>query len=171
MKRITFLVLFTLLSCTGGKVSPAMAQEKIAIVNLQRALNEADEGKKAKATIEADMNVKKKELEALKADLTKMKTDLENQQSVLSKEAVAAKTNEIQTKFMALQQKAMQYDQELKSKEEASVKAILDALKAKVGEIAKQKGYTLVFENSADVVLFSSGVDITSDLIALYNKK
>ena len=172
MKRIFLFILFvTVVSCTGAKIPSALAEEKIALVNLQQALNEVDEGKKAKATIQADMDLKKKELETLKTNLTNLKNDLDKQQSVLSKDAIAAKTNEMQTKFASLQQKAMQYDQELKSKEEASVKSILDALKVKVAEIAKQKGYTLVFENSADVVLYSNGVDMTSDLIAAYNKK
>ncbi|MDO8519103.1 MAG: OmpH family outer membrane protein [Deltaproteobacteria bacterium] len=165
------LTLFVLIACSSSPVPLAGAEEKIALVNLQQALNEVEEGKKAKAAIQADMDAKKKELEALKGALTKMKTDLEKQQSVLSKDAIASKSNEIQGKFMELQQKAMQYEQELKTKEEASVKSILNALKVKVGEMAKAKGYTLVFENSADVVLYSSGVDITSDLISQYNKK
>ena len=148
------------------------AQEKIALVNLQRALNEVEEGKKAKATIQADMDVKKKQLESMKAELTKMRGALEKQQVILSKEALQAKANEVQAKFMELQQKALQYDQELKTKEEASVKAILDALKASVIALAKEKKYTLVFENSADVVLYSAGgLDITNELIQIYNKR
>lgn len=174
MKKIFFALLSVLaVSLLGfGLVSHARAEEKVAFVNLQRAINEVEEGKRAKASIQADMDAKKKQLDSMKAGLKKMRDDLEKQKTVLSKEAMEAKAGEIQTKFMELQQKAIQYDQELKQKESASVQKILEALKVQVVALAKQKNYTIVYENSADVILYSAkGSDITGELIQAYNKK
>lgn len=151
---------------------PAVGQEKIALVNLQRALNEVEEGKKAKAAIQADMEAKKKQLDILKEELKKMRDDLEQKKMVLSKEALDKKANEIQTKFLDLQQKAVQYDQELKQKESESVQKILIALKKMVVDVAKNKGFDIVYENSVETVLYTSkGVDITNDVITAYNNR
>lgn len=154
-----------------GISSVGLAVEKVAIVDLQKALNEVDEGKKAKAAIQADMDAKKKQLDVMKEEIKKMREDLEKQKAVLAKAALETKANAIQTKFLEFQQKAMQYDQELKQKEVASIQKILDALKLKVVALAKEKQYTIVYENSADIVLYSStATDITGDLIQAYNK-
>lgn len=152
-------------------VRPAIAAEaKIATVSLQRALNEVEEGKRAKAAIQADMDVKKKQLESMKTDLKKMRDDLEKQKAVLAKDALETKANEMQAKFMDLQQKAVQYEEELKKKESESVQKILLSLRTMVQDMSKQGQYTLVFENSSDSILYAQGVpDLTDELIRKYN--
>ncbi len=149
---------------------PSFAEDKIALVSLQRALNEVEEGKKAMATIQGEANAKKRELETLKTNLKKMRDDLEKQKMVLTQDAMQAKAGEIQSKFMELQQKAMQYDQELKKRENESVSRILQRLRDTVIVVAKEKSYDLVFENSAETVIYSTkGVDITPDVIRAFN--
>lgn len=170
----TLKVLFGLLvmgGFLGGSFeAPAAAQEKIALVSLQRALNEVEEGKRAKTTLKADFDAKQGQLESLKTNLKKMKDDLDKQKMVLSEEALKTKSGEIQTKFMELQQKAMQYEQELKKKEAESADKILNSLRTLVVNLAKKGGYDLVFENSGEAVLYSAkGVDITAELIKSYN--
>lgn len=148
----------------------SVAQEKVALVSLQRALNEVEEGKRAMAGIQSEANAKKRELETLKESLKKMRDDLEKQKMVLTQEAMQAKASEIQTKFMELQQKAMQFDQELKKKENDSVSRILQRLRDTVIVVAKQAGYDMVFENSSETVIYSTkGVDITPDVIRAFN--
>ena len=84
----------------------AFAQEKIATVNLQKALNMVEEGKKTMEGIKADAAAKQKQLESMKAELKTMRDDVEKQKMVLSKEVLQQKMNEIQAKFFELQQKA-----------------------------------------------------------------
>ncbi len=151
-------------------LSQAQAQEKLATVSLQRALNEVEEGKKAKDALKADFDAKQKQIESMKTDLKKMKEDLDKQKSVWSADVVKQKTDELQSKFMDLQQKAGDYESELKKKESDSADKILAALKTMVIDLAKKDGYTLLFENSAEFILYSTkGVDITDELIKAYN--
>lgn len=153
-----------------GIVHTAKAEGKIALVSLQSALNGVEEGKKAKAALQATFATKQKEIDTLKNDLQKMKDDLDKQKSVLSEDALRAKANEMQAKYADLQQKAMSYEQELKDKESESVQKILEALKTTVQDVAKKGGYDLVFENSAETVLYSTNAtDITAEVIKSYN--
>ena len=91
---------------------------------------------------------------------------------VIVESPTKAKAGEMQTKLLELQQKAVQYEQELKQKENTSVQKILSALKVLVMDIAKKEGYAMVYENSSDVIIYSSGInDLTPDVIKAYNAK
>lgn len=148
------------------------AEDKIALVSLQRALNEVNEGKKAKSALELDYKAKQKEIESLKADLKKMKDEIDAGQGVWKPELKKQKTDELQAKFMTLQQKASDYETALKKQEAESADKILAALKTMVVDVAKKGSYTLLFENSAEFILYSAkGVDITDELIKEYNAR
>lgn len=166
MKRILLFVCAMILCQT------AFAEQKMAVVSLQRALNEVNEGKKAKATIQAEFNVKKKQLDSMKDEIQKMRDGIEAQKMVLSKEALEAKGLELQNKAMEWQKKLVQYEQELKQKESESVQKILLSLRDMVIAIAKEQKFDIVYENSSENVLYAaSATDLTPDLIKKYNAK
>jgi Skp family chaperone for outer membrane proteins len=148
------------------------ADQKIALVSLQKALNMVDDGKKAQDALHKDYEMKKKQLDALKVDLEKMNTDLEGQKAVLSQDAMNTKRKDLQTKFLDLQTKAADYERDLRTKASDTTQKILLALRDIVVEMSKQQNYSLVIENSAETVLYSQdAVDITDQVIAAYNKK
>lgn len=162
----------TIMTASVISTLPAVAHAdgKIALVNLQRALNDVDEGKKIKATLKKDFDLKNAEIQKMKTDIESTSKNLESQKMVLSQDAVKTKSQEIQTKFMDLQNKAATYEQDLKKKEAESAKKILDKLQLIVGSLAQKNGYSLVLENSANIVLYSKDtVDITNDVISAYN--
>lgn len=163
------LVSLLLVGCLTSS-NGVRAEGKVGTVSLQRALNESEEGKKAKAAIQAEFETKKKQFEGTQAELKKLREDLEKQKSVLSQEALQAKAGELQQKFLDFQQKAMQTDQDLKTKEAQSAQKIISALRAMVPGIAKAGGYEIVYENSGEVILYSAhAVDLTPELIKAYN--
>ena len=169
MKNIFILVLTVGVMFSG--VSVANAQEKIALVSLQRALNEVNEGKKAKADLQKNYDSKKKQIDTMKTDLEQLSQQLEKEQMVLSKDALKLKTQDLQKKYLDLQNKAASYERELKTAEAESANKILTSLKTLVSKISDQEGFTLVIENSGQTVLFSkSAEDITPKIIAAYNK-
>src|SRR4051812_44361216 len=85
----------------------ARAEQKIAYVDLQRALEETEEGKRAKAKLKSDFEKKQKELDARQEELKKMKADLDKQSNILKPEALQQKQQELQGKLIALQETYM----------------------------------------------------------------
>ncbi|MBF0105934.1 MAG: OmpH family outer membrane protein [Deltaproteobacteria bacterium] len=153
-------------------IHKAFAQEKIALVSLQRALNEVEEGKKIKETLKTEYETKKKKIDAMKLELETLSKDLDKQQMVLSGEALQTKRKVLQEKFIDLQNKAALFEKELKTKESENAQRILTTLRDIVIKISTGEGYTLVIENSTETVLFSKNAqDITPQVIAAYNKK
>lgn len=169
-KKFALAILFCAAALSFG-AKAAQAEEKIALVSLQRALNEVNEGKSAKARLQKDYDAKKKQLDDIKNQLESMSADLEKQKMVLSQEALKSKQQELQTKYIDWQTKGAQYEKDLKTQESASMQKIIMALRQVVSKISNQEGYTLVIENSTETVLFSkNAVDITDKVIASFNK-
>lgn len=172
MKKIVsaFVILGLVLGFTVSESKAA--EQKIAIVTLQEALNNVNQGKSAKEKLQKDFKKKQAEIEKEKQDLQKQAESLQKQGSVLSADARQQKAQELQKQFMELQNKAANYERELKMAEAESANQIIEKLGEIVEEIAKKEGYTLVIENSQRTVLFSStATDITEEVIKVYNKK
>ena len=148
------------------------ADLKIGTVNFQAALNDVDQGKKAKASLKADFDAKQKKLQIQSDELKKMQEDLEKNKGTLSQDAMASKQKVMSDKYMEIQKSMAGYREELVSKEGKMTSQILVNLKSVVAEIGKSEGFTLVVESSQDAVLYvQSKEDLTSRVVALYNKK
>ena len=70
---------------------PAVAEVKFGLVDMQKAIQETADGKKAKKELESDFSKKKKDLEKKQADIKKMGEDLDKKALVLSDEVKGKK--------------------------------------------------------------------------------
>jgi outer membrane protein len=152
-----------------GTASVASAQ-KIAYVDLQRALNEVDEGKQAKARLQKDFAKKQKKLDQQQNEVKKLKEELEAG-VMLSDEVKRQKAMVLQQKMYELQQLYFQLQQELSQAEAKATKKIFDKMGTIIEKIGKEKGYDLILEKTESSVLYAkSGMDITDELVKRFNK-
>lgn len=176
MKKVLTVLVAMMIVCSVSYKAAAAKDEgvqsgslKLAVVDLNRALNEVPEGKKAKANLESEFQAKKAELTKLENSLKTMRDDLEKQRQVLSQEAMKAKAEDFQKQYMDYQTKAKMYTEELAKKEGESTGKIINKLRTVVESIAAKEGYTYVFEKSQGGVLVGpGGSDITSEVIKQY---
>jgi outer membrane protein len=150
----------------------AMAAEvKIGTVDMQKALQSVEAGKKAKSQLESEFNAKKKKLQSEEANLRKMTDEFKKQASVMSDEARARKQNEIQERVAKYQEETAKSQMQIQQKERELTDPILAKLRGIISTMAKQKGYTTVLEKNDNVVLFSlDSDDLTQEVINAYNK-
>jgi outer membrane protein len=147
----------------------ARAEQKIAYVDLQRALEETDEGKKAKAKLKSDFEKKQKELDGRQEELKKMKTDLDKQQNILKPEALAAKQQELQGKLVQLQETYMRLQKDLQEKEATETGKIFKKMQGIISEIAHAEGVTFVLEKNSGILYAPPSLDLTNELIRKFN--
>lgn len=173
MKKLLVLLTSTLLICgiVGVKVVRAAGPDlKIGIVDFERAINEVNEGKRAKESLKTEFDNKKKELEAMENELKTMKTELEKQRMILSADALKSKTDAFQEKFKTFQTKTRDYSNEMAQKETTLTKSIVERMQSIVTKIATDEGYTFVFEKSQGGVLVGpTSADLTDRVIKDYN--
>ncbi|MBK8168779.1 MAG: OmpH family outer membrane protein [Sandaracinaceae bacterium] len=146
------------------------AQVRIAVVDLQRALAETEDGRRAKAQLKRLIKSRQKTLDDKQQELTKMRDDIEKQKNVLSRDALQKRLDEYQQKFVDVQTVYVEYQRELAAKEAELTKTILDRMEAILRRIGQSEGYTLVVErNEAGVMWVPGNLDITDNVIQRYN--
>lgn len=149
----------------------AQAEGKIAVVDMQKALVEVKDGKKLQSEMEKDGKAQKAKFEKKQKEIEKMGAELEKQQIVLSPEALQGKRKEFQEQVMKFREEVAQTQQNLQKEKFEKAKEIHEKLGRVVDHIAKEKGYTIVLDNSAKIVLASNGAeDITDTVISEYDK-
>ena len=93
----------TLLAALALAPAGAGAQQKVGVVDLQRAMNEVDEGKAAKALLKKDFDEKQKQLDAKKTEFEKLQGDFEKQAVVMSEQARKDKSQDLDRRARELQ--------------------------------------------------------------------
>jgi outer membrane protein len=161
----------TLLLALALAPAVAAAEQKVGIVDLQRALNEVDEGKAAKGLLKRDFDEKQKQLDAKKAEFDKLQADLEKQSVVMSDAAKRDRAADLDRRARELQGLFVQLQKDLSDREREATKGIFDRMAAIVREIADADGFTIVLEKGAGVVYAPASLDLTDELIRKYNTR
>ncbi len=156
----------------GVLATPAFAhaQQKVAYVDLQRALNEVEEGKAAKASLKREFDQKQKMLDDKKAEFEKLRGDFEKQSVVMSDQARKERQGDLEKKGLQLQALFVQLQKELSEREREATRGIFDKMHAIVREIADQEGVSLVVQAEA-LVYAQPSLDITNELVRKYNAR
>ncbi len=148
------------------------ADLKIGYVNLQRALNESESGKRAKVSLKAEAEKYQKEVTAKEDKLKALKDEIDKKIAVWNKDTKAAKVKTFQAGLKDLQQTTQKYDTIIKRTKGQSEATIINELKEIIKTLAKKKGYTFVLEFSAGAILYApENNNMTDELIKQYDKK
>jgi outer membrane protein len=153
-----------------GLVPPAAAraEAKVAYVDLQRALDEVEEGKAAAASLKKEFEQKQKMLDTKRSELEKLGADLDKQAAVMTDQARKERQGELEKKGLELQSLFVQLRKELSDREMEAMRPIRDKMLAIVREIASQEGVSLVLQAGA-LVYAEPSLDITNELVRKYN--
>jgi outer membrane protein len=152
--------------------APAAAELKIGYVDFQRALNEVEQGKAAKANLQKDFAEKQKVLDRDKSELDKLQGEFEKQVGVLSEEAKRDRAMEIQKRMNEAQGRLLAFQKELQEREREATRAIFERMEALTHEISDAEGFTVVFEkNNAGIIVAPQSLDLTNELIRKFNAR
>jgi outer membrane protein len=149
----------------------AKADTKIGTVDMQKAIQATTAGKKAKTELEGEFNKKKKDLEKKEADLKKMGEDLEKKKSVLSEEALGKKQAEFQEEMLKYRDVVGKSQMEIQKKERELTAPILEKMKKVIAKLAKDKGYSMVIENTQMILYTDGNGDLTNDVVTAFEKE
>src|SRR5262245_9560228 len=166
MARLSrFLVIAALML----SASSALAEEvKIGYVDMQRALNETEDGRKAKAALKKVFDQKQKELDEQQEELKKAAEDLEKKRTLLPADKVREKEAELQARMQKVQQTYLRHQQELSQKEQEATAKIFDGMTRTIGRIAQQENFSMIFDKTG-IVYAKPHLDMTNELIRRYN--
>ena len=148
----------------------AAAQPKIGVVDLQRALAETEDGRRAKDTLKKLFEQRQKTLDKQQDDVKALKDSIEKQRDVLSRDVLAKKLEEYQKAFGDLQNTYLEFQRELQAKEGELTKPILERMQRIMRHVGQSDGYALILDRAeAGVVYVPTSYDLTDVLIQRYN--
>jgi outer membrane protein len=162
-----FAIAYALVGGVAARV--AHADDKIAFVDLQRALEETNDGKAAKNRLKSDFDKKQQELDAKQEELKKMKEDFDKKSSLMKEDAKQKVQQDMQARLMQLQETYARLQGDLQKKEAEATRGILAKLSGVVQKIAEREKFVMVLERNSSVVYGQPSLDITNEVIRTYN--
>lgn len=163
--RLSVLVAFvaSLFLSTG-----ALAEDKVGVVDLQRALNEVEEGATAKAALKKEFDEKQRQLDSRQNELKKLKDELDAQSTMMTSEKKQEKVADLQKKLLEVQQLYYSLQQDLSKREGEVTGQIFQKMGVILASMGAEQGYSAILEKSA-VPYFKPALDVTNELIRRYN--
>src|SRR5438034_10045876 len=155
----------------GLAAAPLAAVEaKIAVVDMQRALNECDAGKRAKDQVKAKFEHSQNQLKRQREDLDHLKGDYERKATVLKEEERRNLEKDLESRGLEFKRKYEDFQRELKETDAELTKSIVEELYGLVRDYGEKHGYTLVLEASSGALLYNDKtVDVTDEIVQLHN--
>lgn len=149
----------------------AVADFKVGIVDMQKAIQSSSAGKKAKKEVEGDFEKKKKDLKKKEDDLKKRVEEFEKKQAVLSDKVRQEQQADLQKDMMQFREEVGKSQMTIQQRERELTKPILEKLQKIISEVAKEKDFSVVLEKAEQSVMFAkSELDITDEVIKRADK-
>jgi outer membrane protein len=146
----------------------ASAEGKIAVVDVQQAVMQTEDGIRAQGTLKKLFDKRQKELDAKQEELQRAREDIERQARVLSREALARRMEDWQRRMVELQTSFVDYNKELQKKQGDLTGPILRKMMGIITRLAKKNGYELILDRSATPYA-RPDLDLTEQVVQMYN--
>jgi outer membrane protein len=156
------------LTFVAGEPNARADGGKVAVVDIQRAVMQTEDGLRAAANLKKVFDAKQVELNKRQEDLRRQQEDIQKQERVLSKEALAKKKDEWQRQAMELQSVFVDYNKQLEGEQKKATDPIFAKMLDVVRRIAGQEGYDVVLEKNSTAYARTE-LDLTDRCIQGYN--
>lgn len=141
---------------------------RVAVVDMQRILNETAAGKQARKDLETSSVAKQKKLDKRRQKLEEDQAKLGSLQG----DALLAAQEKLQRDYYELQSMYMTLQQELAEQEARTLEKMYANCQELAKDLAKDFSLDLVLIRDQSTVLYvASGVDLTDEVIKRYDKK
>jgi outer membrane protein len=147
----------------------AAAQTKVAVVNLQQAVLQTAEIKKASGELEAKYKPKQAEMEKLRTEITEIQQKLQAGAGKLTPQAESDLTMQGQRKQRELQRMSQDVQEELDAERNEILQKSGQQMAGIVRKLAEEKAVDVVVDVSS-TLYFKPALDLTADAVAAYDK-
>jgi len=148
----------------------AFAQSKIGYVDLQRALNESESGRKAKEEFKVQVDRAQGQLKRQKDEIDSLKEQLEKKALVMKEEERGNLEDDYRKKLRDFERNYKDSQADLQKKDNELTGGIIKDLQDIIREYGEREGYTLILEATSSAVLYGNkSADLTDAVMQQYN--
>ena len=160
MAAATLLALLT--------AAPARSEIKLAYVDVQRALNECEAGKTAKADFRVKVQGVEQKLQREQNEVASLKDELEKKGMLMKPEQRQSLQDEYLNKAKNFERNFKDSKDDLERKDQEMTGMIIHDLAEVIRDVGQKNGYTMVMEKG-QILWGTPGIDITDQVIRTYN--
>ena len=145
----------------------------MGIIAFQNAIISTKDGQKAAADLTTRFAPKKSELEKKQSTIAQLQDQLRKGTNTMSEEAKQKLMREIDQNTKSLNRETEDAQAELDQEQNKIMQELGQRIVAVIDKYAKENGYTLIMDVSSQqtpVIFAANGIDVTQDIIALYDK-
>lgn len=166
MKKTLFLILIAIFGIGGN----AMAQKSIKLGHISSAeLMQIMPGKDSiQNVLQAEITELQNNLKAMEAELQQAYNQYQEKQAGWSDLIKQTKQRELQDMQVRAQEFQAKAEEQLQMRQQELLQPIIDKAKKAIEDVAKEGGYTYVFDSSNGTLLYQQDSD---DLLPLVKKK
>ena len=142
----------------------AQAEQRIAIVNINRLLEESPQAKAVNDALTAEFGPRQKELQAQQAALKAKEERLQKDGATMSADQKGKAEKDLRDGARDFQQKAQDFQEEVNSRQNEEYSKLQRTLLEEAQAYAQTQKYDLVMPANT-VIYFNSALDITSGVL------
>ncbi|HUO03585.1 MAG TPA: OmpH family outer membrane protein [Candidatus Binataceae bacterium] len=141
---------------------------KFAYVDVQRALNECDAGKRAKAEFQSKIKSLESRLQPQQDEVQSLKDQLEKKGMLMTDDQRQRLQDQLQAKLKNFERDYKDDQDELQKEDNKVTAKIVHDLAQIIRSMGQRDGYTMVMEKGS-ILWGAPGIDITDSVIRSYN--
>lgn len=149
------------------------APGKVGIIHIQNAIISTKDGQKAAGDLQARFAPKKAEIDKAQSEIAQLQEQLKKGSATLSDDARQNLMRDIDQKTKTLNRSTEDAQAELDQAQGKIMQDLGQRMMAVIDKYAKDKGYSLILDVSSPqtpVLYAATGIDITKDIVELYDK-
>ncbi len=153
--------------------TPAGAPSKVAVIDIQAAIAQTNDGKKAGADMKTKFTPKQDELQKKQKDIEGMQEQLRKGQNTLSEDNRQKMMRDIDQKTNTLKRDGDDFNQDVQTETQRIMGDLYPKMITVLNKYATDNGYAVVLDYSSQqtpILFAATSVDITKDIITIYDK-
>lgn len=166
------VVLAAALATGLGAFAQQMPQ-KVGVISVQGAIVGTKDGQKASQQLQTQFAPKQKDVQTRQAEITQEEDQLRKGGNLMSEDKRNQLARDIDEKKKRLERDVQDDQEELQQAQQKALQGLGQRMMAVIEKYAKDNGYTMILDVSnpnTPVLYASSGIDITQDIVSLYDK-
>ena len=164
MKKLVLILALGLMSATSNSTISA-AELKLGYVNSQELLSIMPELTTADSALKTFAKQYQEQLETMSKDYEKKGNEYLATEKTMNEATKAARQKELESLEIQIRDFQQSSQQKIAARKEELYKPVLEKADSAIKEVAKEKGYSYVFDASGGAILFANDSDNIMPLV------
>ena len=161
------------LMCAAVSTYAQQAPGKVGVISVQGAIVGTKDGQKASQQLDAKFVPRKKDFDTRQSELAQLQDQYNKGGTLMSEDKRNQLARDIDEKKKRLERDTQDAQEEMQGEQQRVLQGLGQRMMAVIEKYAKDNGYSMILDVSSPntpVLYASSGIDITQDIVGLYDK-